>query len=209
VRDVQIQKPRGSIEATMRVRHFQVDAMLSSARYPIIIQPLPLGVDRREPLHHEPSDFSDSIVGAKDCFWDAHNEKPIPVLELTSSYVPQTNMTWIPSLCLMVSPCKVEIDVDYILRVAGVVINAVSKFRDGSKNAVATSTSNEKLEYLSRGQQSGYLTYIEKLYIAPVYFEIELNIKPDDSDDSNDNESLTLNAIAQSTNSGQSFLSVG
>ena len=46
VRDIRLHKPRGSIEASVRVRHFQIDAMLPTARYPIIIQPLPLGVDR-------------------------------------------------------------------------------------------------------------------------------------------------------------------
>eukprot|EP00804_Cyclotella_cryptica_P012787 CCRYP_010547-RA/>CCRYP_010547-RA protein AED:0.05 eAED:0.05 QI:183/0.85/0.81/1/0.76/0.63/22/985/2990 len=201
VRDVQIQKPRGTIDLTMRVRHFQVDAMLPSARYPIIIQPLPLGVDRREPPDQGCDRVLDSNIVKKDCYWEKHNERPIPVLELTGSYVPQTNMTWIPSLDVMICPCKVEIDVDYILRVVGVIMNSISKFKDVSKNIVATSSASERLQYISRGQQNTYLTYIENFYISPVYVEIELDIKPDDSDDNNDYESLTLNNIAQSTNS--------
>lgn len=90
VRDVQIIKPRGSIESTFRVRHFQVDAMLPTARYPIIIQPLPLGVDRRRNVTHQ--DVSeDDKVKKSECFWLKHSEKPVPVLEIVGSYVPQVS----------------------------------------------------------------------------------------------------------------------
>ena len=87
VRDIQLYKPVGSIKATARVRHFQVDAMLPDARYPIIIQPLPLGVDRRESSIE--SDEVTDIVSNGDCFWMKQDEKPVPVLEVTGSYVPQ------------------------------------------------------------------------------------------------------------------------
>ena len=90
VRDIQIVKPRGSIEATFRVRHFQVDAMLPTARYPIIIQPLPLGVDRRNSVTH--ADVSEEQVEKKDCYWMKHGEKPVPVLEIVGSYVPQVSL---------------------------------------------------------------------------------------------------------------------
>lgn len=130
VRDVQIQKPGGSIDFTLRVRHFQVDAMLPSARYPIIIQPLPLGVDRREPLYPECEGVLDSNTIKRDCYWENHNEKPIPLLgwfvsctiqttsviltsrliaclywnlllELTGSYVPQVRLLLTPHHCLV------------------------------------------------------------------------------------------------------------
>jgi hypothetical protein len=90
VRDVQILKPHGSIEATFRVRHFQVDAMLPTARYPIIIQPLPLGVDRRRSETHQ--DPSEEVVRKNDRFWLKHAEKPVPVLEIVGSYVPQVSL---------------------------------------------------------------------------------------------------------------------
>lgn len=80
-------------------------------------------------------------------------------------------------------------------------MNSMSKFQDDSEHIVATSSASERLQYVSRGQQDICLTYIEKLYIAPLILEIELIIKPDDSDDNDGYESLTLNAIAQSTNS--------
>ena len=89
VRDVQIIKPRGSIEATFRVRHFQIDALLSTARYPIIIQPLPLGVDRR--MSESYQDTSEENLDKKDLYWLEHAEKPVPVLEIVSSYVPQVS----------------------------------------------------------------------------------------------------------------------
>lgn len=95
VRDIQIVKPKGSIEATFRVRHFQVDAMLPTARYPIIIQPIPLGVDRRRITTHQ--DLTEGgEVEKHDCFWLKHGEKPISVLEIVGSYVPQvsTQLHW-------------------------------------------------------------------------------------------------------------------
>ena len=94
VRDIQIHKPMGSIEATVRIRHFQVDAMLPNARYPIIIQPLPLGVDRREPVIQNSALstlISSGSVNKSDCYWMKHDEKPIPVFEITCSYVPQVS----------------------------------------------------------------------------------------------------------------------
>eukprot|EP01082_Thalassiosira_pseudonana_P015658 g14534.t1 g14534 contig9:2076053-2079490(+) len=203
VRDIQLYKPVGSIKATARVRHFQVDAMLPDARYPIIIQPLPLGVDRRESSIE--SDEVTDIVSNGDCFWMKQDEKPVPVLEVTGSYVPQTNMTWVPSLDLFISPMKLQIDLDYILRVIGVVLNSVSKYQDNlAKPSVATSNANDKLAYATRGQMNFCLTYIEELFIAPVYFELELDIKPEDAEydgAESDEAALTLNAIARSTNS--------
>ena len=48
------------------------------------------------------------------------------------------------------------------------------------------------------------MTYIEKLYISPVYFDFELNIKADDQvgSDGDFDSNLTLHSIAQSTDSG-------
>ena len=80
-------------------------------------------------------------------------------------------------------------------------MNSISRFRYDSENIVTTSSASERLQYVSQGQQDICLMYIEKFYIAPLYLEIELNIKPDDSYDNENYESLTLNAIAQSTNS--------
>jgi hypothetical protein len=177
--------------------------MLPNARYPLILQPIPLGVDRRDPVHMSSEKAVKRNVTDRECYWDHHhNEKPIPILELTASYVPQTNMTWIPSINLAIAPCKVQVDVDYILRVAGVVIDAVSKFQnDSARKLMGTSSANDKLLYESRSHQNTYLTYIEQLYITPLHFQIELNIKPDGCDDDESYETLTLNALAQSIDS--------
>ena len=94
LRDIQFCKPMGSIETTARVRHFQIDAMHPNARYPIIIQPLPLGVDRRMPeIPNTPCSPSMTIIprGIKtnECYWKLHDEKPIPLFEMKCKYVPQ------------------------------------------------------------------------------------------------------------------------
>lgn len=119
-------------------------------------------------------------------------------------YVPQSNMTWIPSLNIFVCPLKLNIDVDYILRVVGMVVDSVFKYQDDAvKNTTATSHANDQLKYVTRGQKAIFMTYIEKLYIAPVEFDMELNIKSDDQDhDEEGDSSLTLHSIAQTTTSG-------
>jgi len=206
VRDIQLHKPMGSIKTTARVRHFQVDAMLPNARYPIIIQPSPLGVDRRDPKM-KGSKSSDLIVpdsvDKRDCFWMRNEEKPIPVLEMVCEYVPQRNMTWVPSLNIFVCPMKLQLDVDYILRISGMVVNSIFKYQDDAgRNLTATSHANSQLKYVTRGELNICRTYIEKLYISPLEFDIELNIKSDDPDhDEEGDSSLTLHSIAQTTNS--------
>ena len=115
-------------------------------------------------------------------------------------------MVWIPDITLMIAPCKIQVDVDYILRVTAVFINSVSKIQDDSKKLAGSSSASDKLQYVSRDRQLALNTYIEKLHISPIYFKIELNIKPDDSDEDESYERLTLSAIAQSTNSGESSL---
>lgn len=107
-RDIQIVKPRGSIEATFRVRHFQVDAMLPTARYPIIIQPLPLGVDRRKSGFHADA-TSEEQVQKSDCYWMKYGEKPVPVLEIVGSYVPQVSPFKLVSDCRITAYKKVLI----------------------------------------------------------------------------------------------------
>ena len=94
VRDIQFCKPMGSILTTARVRHFQIDAMHPNARYPIIIQPLPLGVDRRMP--EIPNSSSSMVIipsdiKPKECYWKLHDEKPVPLFEMKCSYVPQVS----------------------------------------------------------------------------------------------------------------------
>ena len=180
--------------------------MLPNARYPIIIEPLPLGVDRRDPMiNGGDSDLPES-VDKKELFWMRNEEKPVPVLEIACSYVPQVNMTWVPSLNVFLSPLKLQIDVDYILRILGMVVNSIFKYQDDvARNLTATSHANDQLRYTTRGQLNVCMTYIEKLYIAPVYFDMELNIKSDDPDhDDEGDSSLTLHSIAQTTNSGTS-----
>ena len=180
-------------------------AMAPYARYPIIIHPLPLGVDRRELMTEDSDLILPAGVDKMECFWMQNEEKPVPVFEVAAEYVPQLNMMWVPKLEISLCPLKMYIDVNYILGVLGIVINSVFKYQDDTaKNLTATSNANDQLKYLTRGQFNICTTYIEKLYIAPVFFDIELNIKSDDPDDSVDVESsLTLHSIAQTTNSGK------
>lgn len=201
MRDLQIYKPMGSIEATVSVRHFQVDAMIPEARYPIIVQPKmsEVGHNNAEARHERTH-----TVNEKDCFWLKRHEG-LPIFEVNFSYVPQTNMTWVPHIEVIICPMKVQLDVDYIIRVVGTIMNSISKYQEGtSTNSTVATHANDELQYITHGHLE-YQTYIERLYIAPVWFEVEINLKPDR--DFSENEiagetDLTLNSIARSSNSG-------
>lgn len=205
LKDLQVYKPMGSIETKVSVRHFQVDAMIPEARYPIIVQPTMSGVEsnghRYATTHHEITHSVDD-----NCFWSKRHDG-LPIFEVNFSYVPQTNMTWIPHIEVIICPMKVQLDVDYLVRVAGTIMSSISKHQGvASTNSTATTHSNDELQYITHGHLEARQTYIERLYIAPVWFELEINLKRDDRDYS-ENEAagetdLTLNSIARSSNSG-------
>ena len=67
--------------------------MLPNARYPIIVQPKAVGVDRQgHMIENNTYDNHPEIVNESDCFWVKHNEGE-PVFEVALSYVPQSNMS--------------------------------------------------------------------------------------------------------------------
>ena len=99
---------------------------------------------------------------------------------------------------------KIQLDVDYILRVVGMLLNSASKYQAGaSSNPTTTTHANNALKYVTFGQLDSRLTYIENLYISPVLFEMEVNLKPDEDYSGNEagESDLTLDSIARSTNS--------
>lgn len=204
MKDLHIFKRKGSIEAGAKIRHFQVDAMLETARYPIIIQPKQRGTERHS---HIPDRALSGIadIDEKDCFWLTRDDAE-PILDVSFSYVPQSNMTWVPNIEIYICPMKLQFDVDYILRAAGMILNSLSKYQAGaSSNFTTTTHANNDLKYITHGQMESRLTYIEKLYIAPVLFEMEINLKADEDYSGSDagESDLTLNSIARSTNSGE------
>ena len=206
MRDLHVEKPMGSIETTVRVRHFQIDAMIPDARYPIIVQPKMIGVEtygRTAMVQHEMT----QTVDEKDFFWLKSHEG-LPIFQVNFSYVPQTNMTWIPNIDVIVCPMKVQLDVDYIVRVVGTIMNSISKYEEGVfSNSSVTTHANDKLQYITHGHLEFRQTYIERLYIAPVWFELEINLKPDEENEAARETDLTLNSIARSSNSGMSLFS--
>jgi len=111
-----------------------------------------------------------------------------------------------PSLDVHLAPMKLHMDVDYILRVLSLIFDSVSKH--GKKEDITSNQAiihvNEDLSYVTRGSMNICLTYIENFYIHPVEVQLEINIKSDEEDfnDGEDSSSLTLHTISQSTNSG-------
>lgn len=90
VKDVRVHKPMGSIETTATVKHFQVDAYSQNARYPVIVQPKLIGVDRQGHIEGNMLQETDpASVQERDCFWLGQNSESYHVFEATCSYVPQ------------------------------------------------------------------------------------------------------------------------
>lgn len=114
-------------------------------------------------------------------------------------------MVWMPSLDVHLAPMKLHMDVNYILRVLSLIFDSVSKYgKEDITSNQAIIHVNEDLSYVTRGSMNICLTYIENFYIHPVEIQLEINIKSDEEDFNNgeDSSSLTLHTISQSTNSG-------
>src|SRR5210317_283538 len=116
-------------------------------------------------------------------------------------------MLWIPALDVFLCPMKVTFDLDYIIRVASVFLGSIAQKQDDASAGQATSVvdTNEKLTY-SRGTKIVSLTYLERLTIAPVWFEVEISISSDEFGYKEDDNlaaetALSLNTIAQASNS--------
>mmetsp|Transcript_21012 Transcript_21012/g.34666 ORF Transcript_21012/g.34666 Transcript_21012/m.34666 type:complete len:1329 (+) Transcript_21012:3-3989(+) len=200
VRDFSVSKQVRTNATQVLVRHFQIDAMDPEARYPIICQPLPLGIDHRELQSNELTLPKD--VNSNDLFWLEHAEdKPSPVFEANFEYIPQENMTWIPSLNVVLCPMKVAFDLDYILRLASNFVVTITQYRDVASSGHTAVNTNDKLRYSSRGTKSVSLTYLERMTIAPVWFEVEICINDSIEDGIPSETALSLNSIAQASNS--------
>ena len=120
------------------------------------------------------------------------------------------NMMWIPSLNVFLCPMKVAFDLDYMLRVASVFVGTITQYRDVASSSLTTAAvnTNDKLQYSSRGAKIVSLTYLERLTIAPVWFEVEICINDlgyDDGDGMASETALSLNSIAQFSNSSEYF----
>ena len=100
LRDFTIFKPKGSVETKTRLTHLQIDAMFHKASYPVILQPVPLGVDRKKVVIEEMglSDKKEFAVGnsrsltLKSQYWQDYYEQPFPVVEGTFTYLPQLHL---------------------------------------------------------------------------------------------------------------------
>lgn len=106
---------------------------------------------------------------------------------------------------------KLQLDVDYILRVLSLIFDSTSKYRKGEiiERNQGLIYVNENLKYTTRGSMNFCLTYVENFYIHPVEVQLEINVKSDEEDFDEEvdsggetSSSLTLHTISQSTNSG-------
>lgn len=108
---------------------------------------------------------------------------------------------------MFLSPMKVSLDLDSLLRVASAFMVSLAQKDDASTgHTTVMINTNEKLKYSSRGAKIVSLTYLERLTIAPVWFECEIIISSDEfgygeDDDLTAETTLSLNSIAQASNS--------
>lgn len=113
-------------------------------------------------------------------------------------------MMWIPSLNVFLCPMKVAFDLDYILRLASNFVGTITQYRDvTSSGHTAAVNTNDKLQYSSRGTKSISLTYLERMTIAPVWFEVEICINDSIEDGMASETALSLNSLAQASNSSE------
>ena len=96
-RHLSVYKRKGEISTTCRLRHVQVDSMFQSAQYPVILEPLPLGVDRRISESGELSLMMSKYNDGKgaspnDFYWVDTADWPMPFFEASISYLPQKHM---------------------------------------------------------------------------------------------------------------------
>jgi len=215
-RELTVYKEKGKIEITTMLRNIQVDSMLSSALYPIVLQQVPIGIDRREHFIQYfklPSKIyvsGNKLLTRKSQFWLQHDEVPCPVFEFRLSYRPQNNMTWIPNSVIQISPMKVQIELEYVLRIVDLFLDSISANKyDGIIEKDAIDKLEEvqgKLQYHTLGQKR-FLTYVENLVIAPFQIQLELDIKPEardastGEDDVEEQPVLALSSMGKSTNS--------
>lgn len=135
-------KEEGDITFTLRLRHVQIDNMLDGARYPIVLQPSSQGlVDEREKTKTADAgkggrNGDEGLEGKDGHYWQQEEEKPIPVFELNCSYIPLTNMVWVPLILVHLLPLKCQIDLSYILQLVNVITSAIPETNEGASEEV-------------------------------------------------------------------------
>jgi len=216
IRQLSIVKPKGFIEVSAKLRHFQVDAMFKSPKYPVMLRPVPMGVDRRQSSVEEVglSDSSDIFLGGervleiKDQFWRLHNEQPFPVVEAMIAYLPQPRMTWIPQLKVVVCPMKMQIELDFCLRLADLIIDSLPEADESETDRCTLNTLSgveKPLRYESHSNFGSELTYVENLSIEATWFELDLDIRPKDEasgdEDGEGDTMLALSSLGRTTKS--------
>ena len=212
LRHFSLYKHQGKIDTTLRLRHIQVDSMFSSARYPVVLEPLHLGVDRRVEDQGELSLMVSDLDMNEDSYWLSSAEWPVPFFEASISYLPQEAMTWIPSLIIYLSPLSCNVELAYLLRIADLLINSLPEVdeRSVARDTINTLDSvNAQLEYRSRSRNDATtLTYIEHFQILPTMIDFELSIKPDEEetgvpgeDDETGESMVALSSLGNATSS--------
>lgn len=217
LRGFHIFKRSESLEFIARLRHYQIDAMLASARYPIILQPVPFGLDERKsvgindlanavPTKEESKDFD------ADIYWVNLGEKPQPALELSFSYFPQKSMIWLPKMELFLLPVKVQVDLSYLLQIIDLVVDSLpermvySNAATNAETAAALANAHTKLVSPHMHGKQDFVTYMENFKLDPTWIDLELDIKPVKSLGSLNTSSSTL---VERDDGGEAILALG
>ena len=193
--------------------------MSSSARYPIMLLPLHLGVDRREEKDFDSTSSSwlssvslNGIDGTSlpRTYWDEHTEQPYPILEATISYLPQPSMLWFPEVAIAISPIKIQIDLEYVLKVVDLVLTALPSTGDQQQEDVSALLEklNSPLKIPVRVEgTSSVPAYFESVRVNGTWFEIDFELKPEKSRFSTDNSEDSLIVLTSMGRSSKSAIS--
>ncbi len=204
VKAISVSKPTGQVETKSRVCLIQIDAMLGSARYPIMLAPvknfdsmirasLHIDADHRKLEVLEPMQSTWSapkplneleLLPLLRTYWDEQNEEPIPFFEATISYLPQPSMLWIPEVVITFCPLKIQVDVAYVLRIVNLFLNS---FPESDEDHHLQDVSalleqlNSPLQIPQLLKEHSAPSYFERVHVNETHVELDLDLRPENS----------------------------
>lgn len=130
----------------------------------------------------------------EESWWEAHDQLPFPIFETVVRYLPLSQLLWIPICRLHLSSLKLQVDLDFLLKIYELIQQALPDESEGvSGRAIeeAYEVVERKIDVPSAkvsdsgkggggkdGQAKDSRTsYVEKLTIDATSLEIELNLK--------------------------------
>jgi len=128
---------------------------------------------------------------AAEHFWEEHEHVPWPVFETVVRYLPLSQLIWIPICHLNLRSMKLQVDLDFLLRIYDLVQQCLP---EQDREGVTARAIEEAYSVVDQGidipsaklytrnsngaaDGGGKMSYVERLTVAATSLEIELNLK--------------------------------